>query len=109
MDAQSCSLPWRRQGRCLYALIQRGRRLRTENEGVLPAFDSMDWTGPNPFFPPALKSLLVDSLHAGPIFKHESFASEAEWRLSNTHPADGAAATTPLRNDDASVCRGRLD
>jgi hypothetical protein len=65
-----------------HALIQRGRRLRTENEGVLPAFGSMDWTGRNPFFPPALKSLLVNLLHAGPIFKHESFASEAEWRLS---------------------------
>lgn len=65
-----------------HALIQSGRRLRVENEGVLPAFDRMDWTGTNPFFPPALKALLVDLLHTGPIFKHESFASEAEWRLS---------------------------
>ena len=65
-----------------HALIQSGRRLRAQNEGILPAFDRMDWTERNPFFPPALKSLLVDLLHAGPIFKHESFVSEAEWRLS---------------------------
>lgn len=65
-----------------HSLVNRGRRVRAENKGELPAFDQIDWASKNPFFGPALTSLITDVLAVGPMFKHESFEGEAEWRIS---------------------------
>jgi hypothetical protein len=64
-----------------YGLLNTGRELLSQNQGTLPALDKIDWASKNPFFPPALVSLMEKVLAIGPMLKHESFASEAEWRI----------------------------
>jgi len=64
-----------------YGLVNIGRELLSQNQGTLPALDKIDWASKNPFFPPALVSLIEKVLTIGPMLKHESFASEAEWRI----------------------------